>query len=65
MSKREFQGSVEERMRQLRAHLASAAEQAPLEDVLFEAALVARREGLPVEAARSLAKGIFAAKGNP
>jgi hypothetical protein len=65
MSKREFQGSAEERMRQLQAHLVSAAEQAPLEDVLLEAAYVAAREGLPIGAARSLAKGIFAAKGTP
>jgi hypothetical protein len=65
MNKRRFQGNAEERMRQVRAHLVSAAEQCTLEDLLFEAALVAKREDLPVEAARSVAKGIFAARGTP
>jgi hypothetical protein len=62
--RKQFRGTKEDQMHQLRQHLLSAAEQCPIGDVLFEAALVARREGLPVEAAKSIAKGIFAAKEN-
>lgn len=65
MNRREFHGNAEDRMRQLQAHLVSVAAQTPLEDLLLEAAYVAAREDLPVGAARSLAKGVFAAKGQP